>query len=128
MTDLIVSAISNALGPVDTGSGDQTNNIYSVSLANPGGRTPRQHAADEFRELAWRFESPSGLATARQILKNYRTVFLHATPGSGRSAAARMLLRELAPNEAIQQLILQEQGLRCAFRSSAHWRRRPGLD
>lgn len=109
MTDLIASAILNAQGPVNAGSGDQTNHIYAVSLANPQGRTPRQQAADELRELARRFESPLGLANAREILKNHRTVFLHGTPGSGRSTAARMLLRELAPNEAIQQLILQDR-------------------
>lgn len=115
MTDLIVSAISSALGPVNTGSGDQTNHIYPVSPANPGGRTPRQQAADELRELAWRFEAPTGFDNARQILRHYQTVFLYGAPGSGRSTAARMLLRELSPNGAIQQLILQDSAYGTPF-------------
>jgi hypothetical protein len=62
------------------------------------------------RWLAQRFVDPAGLGLARDILESHRTVFLDARPGSGRIAAAMMLLRRLRSDSgAIHQLLIQEK-------------------
>ena len=83
MTELISAQIPNAQGPVNTGTGDQTQHFFPISLADAKGRSPRRQAADDLRELARRFVYPTGLGRARAILEEEHTVFLHAPPGSG---------------------------------------------
>jgi hypothetical protein len=105
----INSRVSDTHGGVHAGSGHQY--IYYVaSLTDSRGRSPRKQAEDDLRWLAQRFVHPTGLGLARDILQSHRTVFLEARPGSGRIAAAQMLLWELRPGSStIHQLWIQEK-------------------
>jgi hypothetical protein len=98
--------ITDSRGPINTGSGDQ----YNISLIDAKGRTPLRQAMDDLRELAQCFVYPRGFGKARDALDKHRTVFLHAPPGSGRSAAAKLLLRELGSSvKTLHQLLLQDK-------------------
>ncbi|NGO11317.1 hypothetical protein G5C60_27865 [Streptomyces sp. HC44] len=57
--------------------------------------SPRRVAEAELRRLQQRFARPPGINTAYDTLERERTVFLRGAAGSGRSSAARVLLREL---------------------------------
>ncbi len=108
MTD-INSRVSDTQGSVHAGSGDQYI-YYGASLTDSRGRSPRKQAEDDLRWLAQRFVYPAGLGRARDILESHRTVFLDARPGSGRIAAAQVLLWELRPGSGtIHQLWVQEK-------------------
>jgi hypothetical protein len=99
---------------VNSGPGPQYN--FGSWSTDPKGRSPRRQAADNLRELAQRFVYPAGFGKARDTLRTYQTVFLYAPHGSGKSAAAQLLLRELAtPDDSILQLQLQD-------RDSEHYR------
>ncbi|GAA4927854.1 hypothetical protein ACFPM3_08375 [Streptomyces coeruleoprunus] len=94
-------------GPVHTGPGSQhnsnhyhtTNNFYGGgdpdprTLANDArGKAPQAVADDELQWLRQHFVHPLGYNEADDILEARHTVLLDGLPGSGRRAAARMLL------------------------------------
>ena len=108
MTDSVNPHVSGTHGNVHAGSGDLIN--YVISLTNSKSTTPRKQAADDLRWLAQRFVHPAGFGRARDVLESHHTVFLDAPPGSGRIAAAKMLLWELEPNaERFHELLPQER-------------------
>jgi hypothetical protein len=114
VTEPVFSQLIGPRGPVNSGSGAQYN--FGPWSTDPKGRSPRRQAADHLRELAQRFVYPAGFGKARDTLRTYQTVFLYAPHGSGKSAAAQLLLRELAtPDDSILQLQLQD-------RDSEHYR------
>ncbi|MFB6436569.1 hypothetical protein ACFCVY_07260 [Streptomyces sp. NPDC056411] len=85
-------------GSVHAGYGDMHNyNYYTASPSEQqkDGRSPRRIADDQLRLLRQRFVDPEGMSEARRLLAAHSTVILHGTPGSGRTAAARVLLYEL---------------------------------
>ncbi|MFF7653973.1 hypothetical protein ACFZCY_29785 [Streptomyces sp. NPDC007983] len=96
MSDPFHTRVDRPYGPVHTGSG----NLISISdpsalLVDSRGRTPLRVAEDELAWLHARFVHPPGFGEARERLEDTGTVLLDGEPGSGRNAAARMLLREL---------------------------------
>jgi hypothetical protein len=108
LTEPISSHVLDATGPVHAGGGDQYN--WFAEQASSRTRIPRTQAADDLRWLAQRFVHPGGFGRARGVLAAQRTVFLDAPSGSGRLAAAKMLLWELAPDaEKFHQLLIQEK-------------------
>ncbi|MFF3271098.1 ATP-binding protein [Streptomyces chrestomyceticus] len=97
MTEWINSFVAGPKGPVNTGSGHQTN--YSIERLvleeRTRGKDPRELAEDDLFLLERRFIAPSGLGQGREILRQGDTVLLTGSPGSGKRAAAQMLLHEL---------------------------------
>lgn len=90
-------------GPLHTGSGDQyigptvvNQHFAEATYQDPDIRwtTP----TDDLVRLKQRFAPPPNLSNAREKLRENHTVLLTAIPGSGRHAAAQMLLNELAGN------------------------------
>lgn len=108
MSDSFEAHASDIRGGMHAGAGD-INNHYHLPKPDSPGISPRKQPADELRWLARRFVAPAGLGRARDVLEASRTVFLDGRPGSGRIAAAKMLLWELG-NGADQphELVLQE--------------------
>ncbi|MFF4525744.1 nSTAND3 domain-containing NTPase [Streptomyces bluensis] len=94
MTEVFSNWIGGAGATFHTGSGTQTiNNFYG---AGPDNRRSRSQplAPDILDRLRRRFVYPPGMQEARQILQETHTVLIAGRPGSGRNAAARMLLAE----------------------------------
>ncbi|CAM5297801.1 hypothetical protein [Streptomyces abikoensis] len=105
MNDWVRNVFEGARGNINTGSGDQ----YNVSfLSDSRGRTPRVVAENHLRWLHRRFVPPFGLGKARELLGN-GIVMLYAPPGSGRNAAAHMLLYELAEQGGTFQELVPER-------------------
>ncbi|MBO2457270.1 hypothetical protein [Actinomadura violacea] len=97
-------------GPVNAGPGDQNNTFNSIVLEDANGRSPRQEAADQLRWLWRRFVEPPGFGAAADALRRNGTVFLDGEPGSGRFAAAKMLLWSPEhAGRALHEIVLQEQ-------------------
>jgi hypothetical protein len=83
----------NPQGAVHTGSGD----IHFVDVhQGPEPERPvfRARAEDQLKWLRRVLVPPSGMGAARALLETTGTVVLDAPPGSGRTAAAQVLLRE----------------------------------
>lgn len=96
MSDPITTRVDRSYGPVHTGAGNLINiSDPSALLVDSRGRTPLRVAEDELTWLHERFVHPPGFGEARERLEDTGTVLLDGEPGSGRNAAARMLLREL---------------------------------
>ncbi|RCG33144.1 hypothetical protein DQ384_01510 [Sphaerisporangium album] len=113
MNDRFNTQMFNPRGTnVHAGEGDQyiDQNITMYTLAADfRGRRPRDVAVDELLWLKRRFVPPSGFAKADAILRSTGTVLLDGPPGSGRSAAAKMLLDGLrSGTEALHELPLQD--------------------
>ncbi|MEV6568566.1 hypothetical protein [Streptomyces kronopolitis] len=96
-------------GSVHAGQGD----IYNFHSCTTGsfaqqtaGRSPRRIADDQLRLLRQRFVDPAGMGEARGLLVEHSTVILDGPPGSGRSAAARVLLYELHQSTGIFRELL----------------------
>ncbi|WP_055587995.1 nSTAND3 domain-containing NTPase [Peterkaempfera griseoplana] len=89
MSDPITTHLHDARGPVHAGSGPQINFV----LRDRQGRNPRAVADEQIRWLHQRFVPPQGFSNALETLKREGIVLLDGEPGSGRSAAALMLLR-----------------------------------
>ncbi|EQD81909.1 hypothetical protein N599_33540 [Saccharopolyspora erythraea D] len=95
--------IETATGPVTAGSGDQTNHI-NYYLDRESGRLTRQGrdlmlvAEDDLRRLAQRFVPPRDFGAATERLTRPGMVLLTGDPGTGRRAAAKMLLHDLGPD------------------------------
>ncbi|MFI0773868.1 hypothetical protein [Streptomyces sp. NPDC021212] len=97
MNDPIHTRVDRSYGPVLAGAGTLINiNDPSALLVDSRGRTPLRVAEDELAWLHERFVPPPGFGVARERLEDTGTVLLDGEPGSGRNAAARMLLRELS--------------------------------
>lgn len=90
--------IHGASGPVHSGPGNLYNNNYFTVGTPPqepvNRRSPRRIADDQLRWLRQRFIDPDGMGEARRLLSENRTVILYGAPGTGRTAAARVLLYE----------------------------------
>ena len=94
---------------MSSGPGPQNNTFLGIWAPDSRERSPRRQAAD-LRELAQRFVHPAGFGKARSILRDHQAVFLYGPPGSGRTAAAKRLLSELAsPDKTMYELLLQDK-------------------
>lgn len=110
MSDSFEAYVSRVHGGMHAGSGDINNTSNYYLQTDSLGGSPRKQPTDELRWLQQRFIAPAGLGKARDVLKVSRTVFLDGLPGSGRIAAAKMLLWELEDGgRQIHELLLQEK-------------------
>jgi DNA polymerase III delta prime subunit len=106
LSDSISTHLSAVQALVHAGSGD----LNAFLLPVIGGRSPRKQAADDLRWLAQRFVDPGGFGEARDVLRSHRTVLLGGSPGSGKTATAKVLLRELlAESDTIHELLVQDE-------------------
>lgn len=100
------SPVSNSHG-VNIGPGPQTNYWYS-SAPERKGASPRKQWADDLRELDRCFVHPAGFEAAAAKLHDHRTVYLKGARGSGRTTAAKILLKRVRPDvETIHELVVQ---------------------
>ncbi|MFI9024173.1 hypothetical protein [Streptomyces sp. NPDC053560] len=109
MNDHITSRFEQPGGPVHAGFG----NLYYNVTVGPSGETKnrartRRFADDDFRLLKQRFVDPGGMGEARSLLADHSTVLLHGSPGSGRTAAAKVLLYEYHRDTGIFRELLPE--------------------
>ncbi|MBG0817566.1 hypothetical protein [Planomonospora sp. ID82291] len=117
MSDQIISSVLSDGGEVHAGRGDQYNsdgpqynNCTFAASAGAGGKHPRTVADDQLLWLWRRFVHPGGFGRARRVLSSCGTVLLDGTPGSGRTAAAKMLLYELRSGpETFRELLPDEE-------------------
>lgn len=107
MKEAFTTRVEQSGGSVHAGWGD-IHNYYTASPPNQEtvGRSPRRIADDQLRLLRQRFVDPTGMGEARRLLAEHSTVILHGAPGSGRSAAARVLLYELHRDTGIFRELL----------------------
>lgn len=87
--------ISDAGGPIHTGSGNQINEIYHMSFVEAQHRRTRTGlwSTTHLDWLEQRFVEPSGFERASAALDERNAILLRGMPGSGRRTAALMLLR-----------------------------------
>ncbi|WP_030663204.1 hypothetical protein [Streptomyces rimosus] len=92
------SYVHQAHAPLSTGDGPQFNFYLreAVSRLADRARTSLAIAYDDRHWLYQRFVYPSGFRNARNLLRDHGTVLITGQPGSGRRAAALMLLHELS--------------------------------
>ncbi|RKS78878.1 hypothetical protein BZB76_0312 [Actinomadura pelletieri DSM 43383] len=108
MSDTFEAHASGVHGGMHAGAGDINHNYYLLQ-SGPLGVSPRKLPVDELRWLRQRFVEPTGLGKARDILEATRTVLLDGLTGSGRTAAAKMLLWEVGGDGGrFHELLLQE--------------------
>ncbi|MFJ8510178.1 hypothetical protein [Streptomyces avermitilis] len=113
MSDGFTTRVEQPSGPVHAGPGTLN---YTVNLGlgdqDKPGRSPRRIADDQLRLLRQQFVDPHGMGAARRLRDASRTVILHGAPGSGRTAAARVLLYELHQDTGIFRELLpgEEEG------------------
>ncbi|MCW2875935.1 MAG: hypothetical protein JWQ95_35 [Sphaerisporangium sp.] len=94
-----------------SGSGDLNNatHYHYTMLAGVAARSPRAYAVDDLARLGRHFVHPPGFGQARKVLATHRTVLLDGAPGSGRIAAAKVLLYELSSGtERFHELLWEE--------------------
>ncbi|GGO30968.1 hypothetical protein [Microbispora bryophytorum] len=100
MSDWFQHSVYSRHAQMHMGPGDlHVNNYYFETLADRGGQSFRSFAADYLLWLRRNFVPPPRFGQAREILASQRTVLLDGAPGSGRVAAAQMLLHELRTGE-----------------------------
>ncbi|MFB9513052.1 hypothetical protein [Streptomyces purpureus] len=83
--------------------------MSTQSTADPGRSTGARALAED--HLAWlkvRFVVPAGLGRARRTLHSRGTVLIDGSPGSGRNAAARILLHELRGPGGLRELLPED--------------------
>ncbi|WP_371779153.1 hypothetical protein [Streptosporangium subroseum] len=98
MTDPTPSHISDVHGPVHAGTGP----LYYMPLVADAAARSRKARSTFIKDLDWlwqRFVHPPQYGRAHDILAEHRTLLLDGAPGSGRSAAAKVLLRELSSGD-----------------------------
>ena len=109
MTDPMPPYISDNRGATHTGGGDL---YYTAFFADAADRS-RKARLDSIKDLDWlrqRFVHPPGYGQAHDILRTHRTLLLDGAPGSGRSTAAKVLLRELSSgNERFHELFWEDE-------------------
>ncbi|MGH3870439.1 MAG: hypothetical protein ACRDSR_02825 [Pseudonocardiaceae bacterium] len=88
-------------GPVHTGTGHQFIGLEFLQGLVRAGRDPRAVPREHLPWLHRRFVEPHRFGRARESLAKHRSVLLTGAPGSGRRAAAQMLLYRL-PGAEIQ--------------------------
>ncbi|KAA9380072.1 hypothetical protein F5972_10730 [Microbispora cellulosiformans] len=100
MSDQFQHSVFTRHAQMHMGPGDlHVHNNYFNTLADRQGQPFRSFAADHLLWLRRNFVPPPGFGQAREILASQRTVLLDGAPGSGRVAAAQMLLHELRTGE-----------------------------
>ncbi|WP_405483091.1 hypothetical protein [Streptomyces sp. NBC_00009] len=102
--------VDSAQGPMHTGSG----NIYFTAgpdLRESDRPSFRSIADDQLARLRRFLVAPDGMGEARSRLADTGTVILDGTPGSGRTSAARVLLREYHQDAGVlHELLPGEEG------------------
>lgn len=108
MSDSFETHVSGAPGSFHAGKGD-INNVFMLHSGTLGA-LPRKKPTDEMWWIRRRFVEPAGLDEAREILEESHTVFIAGLPGSGRVAAAQVLLQGLQDGaRQLNELIPQEE-------------------
>ncbi|WP_283133110.1 hypothetical protein [Rhizohabitans arisaemae] len=110
MSDSFATLIANAQGFVHTGSGD-LNAFFLGLLKDSKGLTPREVALADLRWLRERFLDPPGFGMARAALQACGCVLLDGARGSGRSAAAKVLLYDLGESGRVFRELLLDDGV-----------------
>ncbi|MER6528183.1 hypothetical protein [Streptomyces sp. NPDC001508] len=102
--------VENPQGFVHTGAG----NIYvngGAHLQDSDKPAFRRVAEDQLRRLRLVLVDPPGMGKARAMLADTGTVILDGDPGSGRTSAARVLLRECRQDSGVlHELLPGEEG------------------
>ncbi|MEV0974975.1 hypothetical protein [Microtetraspora glauca] len=98
MSDHFHTSVTSTHTQMHSGSGPQINNFFGT-FADKKGKPFKTVAADDLLWLRRRFVDPPEFGRARGILESQGTVLLDGAPGSGRLAAAQMLLHELRVGE-----------------------------
>ncbi|MER7986264.1 hypothetical protein ABTY53_11770 [Streptomyces noursei] len=121
MNERGTTRVDNPRGAMHTGYGDLYNLNVTIGPQDSTGRSPRRIADDQLRRLRQRFVDPAGMGEARRLLAEHSTVILSGEPGSGRTAAARVLLyehpretgifRELLPGDDEEEATLTDATL-----------------
>lgn len=110
MSERSSTRVEGAQGPMHTGSG----NMYVTvgpDLGDPGRPSFRRIADDQLTWLRRVLVAPSGMGAARAELADTGTVILDGLPGSGRTSAARVLLRESHRDSGVfRELLPGEEG------------------
>ncbi|KAA9375453.1 hypothetical protein F5972_27230 [Microbispora cellulosiformans] len=85
-------------------------NLHLLFQQSVEGKSYRRFAAESLLLLSRCFAYPPGFGEAREILPRSRIVLLDGAPGSGRQAAAQMLLHELRGGEmAFREMPLNDE-------------------
>lgn len=109
MTTQAAPHVFDTRGPVNAGSGDQSNTFNNYFMKDLSGRSPREEAEDQLRWLWQRFVEPPNLGTAADILRRDGTVLLDGEPGGGRFTAAKMLLwASGSTTRPLHEIVLQD--------------------
>jgi hypothetical protein len=91
--DIRNAYVSDAHGPTTIGDNNTQHNLsYYFGARVRTTLQARQQPIDELRRLQERFIRPPGFSGAEAIMEEHGTVILDGPPGSGRTAAAQMLL------------------------------------
>lgn len=100
MTENVGTYVHESHGSVHGGEGPQYNFYVAAAAAtsrlrDQAGRRPRTISRTDRIHLYQRFVAPQHFTRAREVLRDTRTALIDGLPGSGRRAAALMLLHEL---------------------------------
>ncbi|MFE4214451.1 hypothetical protein [Streptomyces sp. NPDC056844] len=108
MTGQSSTRVEGAQGPMHTGSGDI--HVTMSAAAQDSDRPSFRRIADD--QLAWLrrvLVAPERMGKARAALADTGTVILDGAPGSGRTSAARVLLREYHQDAGVFHELLPEE-------------------
>lgn len=110
MTERSSTRVEGAQGPMHTGSGDMYVTV-GPDLGDPGRPSFRRIADDQLKWLRRVLVPPAGMGAARAELAATGTVIVDGRPGSGRTSAARVLLREFSQDSGVfRELLPGEEG------------------
>ncbi|MEO3810228.1 hypothetical protein ABGB17_14600 [Sphaerisporangium sp. B11E5] len=99
MSDQFSHIVNSPHSQNHMGSGSQHNTFIYATLTDKKGTPFRRYAGGYLRWLLARFVPPLRLGDARELLASQGAVLLYGQPGSGRLAAAQILLYELRSGE-----------------------------
>ncbi|MFC8065916.1 hypothetical protein [Streptomyces sp. NPDC057293] len=99
------TSVQNPQGFLHTGPGDMYVNI-GTQLQEVSRNQFRRIAKDQLIRLRRVLVAPAGMGEARAVLAATGTVILQGEPGSGRTAAAKVLLREHHSETGVLQELL----------------------